>query len=395
MSDLAPASLKSSLLYTGWIVASFLLGGWVGHFGFKHPAHQPQKRALVPSLPSSPAVRRPKVRVPARRVKARKPAAVTVRKTKAPTSKPASSVQKKWLTAADLPGIAFDRLDPARRKRALAMMNALKFPCGCGQTVARCARENLACSRVQRIIEVLMEAVHGGKTKKEIIDAIYSAAKPQPTAQPQQPQQQQGPPSPKSGVTYKIPLGAAPVDGPKGAKLTVVIFSDFECPYCAQAKKQVELLREKFGAKNVRVSYRHLPLPFHHKAPLAAEAAMAAGAQGKFWAYHDKLFANQEKLGKEDLIRYAKELKLDVKRFTKELNEHKYKTLVDKDSQFASQMNIPGTPFFFINGIPVGENDTSLSVASKALKQAEALLKKGIKPENLYAALIKDGAKKP
>ena len=152
---------------------------------------------------------------------------------------------------------------------------------------------------------------------------------------------------------------------------------------------------KKFGKKNVRVAYRHFPLPFHPQAKLAAEASMAAHAQGKFWLYYHKLFANQEHLDKAGLLRLAKELKLDMPKFKKALDTHQYKKIVEQDLQFASQLGVSGTPSFFINGMPVNDNDTMDGVGNEALKRANALLKKGIKPTHLYDELIKGGRVKP
>ena len=93
-----------------------------------------------------------------------------------------------------------------------------------------------------------------------------------------------------------------------------------------------------------------MPLSIHQNAMPAALAAMAAGEQGKFWEYHDRLFANQQKLTRDDLIRYATELKLDVPRFTKALDAAKYKPQVQADMAEAGQLGVNGTPAFFVNG---------------------------------------------
>jgi protein-disulfide isomerase len=88
----------------------------------------------------------------------------------------------------------------------------------------------------------------------------------------------------------------------------------------------------------------------HKEAPLAHEAALAAAAQGKFWEMHDLLFSGQDKLTREDLIAKAQQLNLDVRRFTKDLDSHRFKSAVDSDLQEANRLGVDGTPFFFING---------------------------------------------
>ena len=96
--------------------------------------------------------------------------------------------------------------------------------------------------------------------------------------------------------------------------------------------------------------WKNLPLSFHQYAAPAAAAAMAANEQGKFWEYHDKLFANQKALSNPDLIKYARELKLDMKRFEDALNSGKFKAAVDADAAEAGSLGVTGTPAFFING---------------------------------------------
>ena len=108
-------------------------------------------------------------------------------------------------------------------------------------------------------------------------------------------------------------------------------------------------MKKVYGDK-VRIVWKNLPLSMHQYAAGAAYAAMAAHDQGKFWPYHDKLFANQGKLKKEDLIQYARDLKLDVKRFEDAVNNSKFKPGVDADSSEAAALGVSGTPAFFVNG---------------------------------------------
>jgi protein-disulfide isomerase len=100
----------------------------------------------------------------------------------------------------------------------------------------------------------------------------------------------------------------------------------------------------------VKVVWKNHPLPMHQFAMPAAVAAMAANEQGKFWEYHDKLFANQQKMTRDDFLRYAKELNLDLAKFTKDLDSGKYKTQIDADANEAMTLGASGTPAFFVNG---------------------------------------------
>ena len=156
--------------------------------------------------------------------------------------------------------------------------------------------------------------------------------------------------------TASLPmLLAEPVDpdrdhirGPAGAPLTLVEYGDFECPFCGKATGVVRELRERFGDE-LRYVFRHLPLTdVHGYAEVAAEAAEAAAAQGRFWEMHDTLFAHQGELELEDLAGYAAELGLDVERFVRELQEGVHAQRVRDDVIGAEASGARGTPTFFI-----------------------------------------------
>jgi Na+/H+ antiporter NhaA len=138
------------------------------------------------------------------------------------------------------------------------------------------------------------------------------------------------------------------VRGPAGAPLALVEYADFECPFCGRATGVVRELRERFGDELMYVM-RHLPLSdVHPHAELAAQAAEAAGAQGRFWEMHDLLFAHQDELQAEDLAGYAGELGLDVERFLRDLGEERYAERVREDVASAEASGARGTPTFFI-----------------------------------------------
>ena len=149
---------------------------------------------------------------------------------------------------------------------------------------------------------------------------------------------------------------AAPVDprrdhvrGPKKAPVTVVEYGDFECPYCGRAEPAIRELLADFG--DVRYVWRHLPLTdVHPHAQLAAEAAEAAAAQGRFWEMHDLLLRHQDALRPADLIGYAAELGLNGERFTRDLRKHAYASRVAEDVDTADLGAVSGTPTFFVNG---------------------------------------------
>jgi protein-disulfide isomerase len=166
----------------------------------------------------------------------------------------------------------------------------------------------------------------------------------------------------------KLTEGSAPQFGPADAKVTIVEFSDFQCPFCSRAATAVHDLKAKYGDK-VHFVFRQFPLSFHQNAHLSAEAALAANAQGKFWEFHDKLFANQQKLDRESLEGYAKELGLNVADFKKALDDKKFTSTVDSEQKLGEEVAVDGTPTMFLNGKRVN-NPTDLKEISKEIDDA-------------------------
>jgi protein-disulfide isomerase len=159
------------------------------------------------------------------------------------------------------------------------------------------------------------------------------------------------------------------IRGPIDAPVTIVEYGDFECPYCGQAEPVVRELLRDFG--DVRYVWRHLPLnDVHPNAQLAAEAAEAAADQGAFWEMHDLLLTHQDALRLSDLVGYARELRLDVDRFTDALRRRAGEARVADNVDGADLSGVRGTPTFFINGRRhYGAYDiTSLSSAVRAAR---------------------------
>ncbi len=143
-----------------------------------------------------------------------------------------------------------------------------------------------------------------------------------------------------------------PMKGPAKAPVTIVEFSDYQCPYCGRAEATVLEVLKKYGDK-VRLVYRDYPLAMHQNANVAAQASECAKEQGKFWEMHDAMFANQSKLTQPDLLETAGSLKMDKDKFKACLDGGKYKDEVQKDFDDGQKYGVTGTPTFFINGIPV------------------------------------------
>ncbi len=164
-----------------------------------------------------------------------------------------------------------------------------------------------------------------------------------PQAPPQAPQ------GPDPSKVYSFPLGDSPIKGSEDAWDTVVEVSDFQCPFCARGAATLKEVEKAYGA-DVRLVFKHNPLPFHNRALPAALATECAHAQSKFWLLHDTLFEHQRELEDPHLEKYAKEAKLDMGRYSKCLSDGKYKARIEADQAVAARLGARGTPAFFING---------------------------------------------
>ena len=141
------------------------------------------------------------------------------------------------------------------------------------------------------------------------------------------------------------------VRGPASAPVTLIEYGDFECPACFQAQAALKIILSHFGSQ-LRFVFRHFPLrEVHPHAELAAEAAEAAGAQGKFWPMHDLLFTNSLHLKEKHLLDYARQVGLDLPRYQNEMNDHVYLQRVQEHMQGARHLGLRSTPAFYVNGV--------------------------------------------
>lgn len=159
-----------------------------------------------------------------------------------------------------------------------------------------------------------------------------------------------------SGATppARLVLPVGPRDhaqGPETAPVTLVEYGDYQCPYCGEAFPIVRQVQKRLGPK-LRFVFRNFPIgTAHPNAPLAAEAAEAAGAQGRFWEMHDMLYEHQSELEEPYLLAYAQELKVEVGQFRSDLERHAYRARVQEDFMSGVRSGVNGTPTFYINGV--------------------------------------------
>ena len=146
-------------------------------------------------------------------------------------------------------------------------------------------------------------------------------------------------------------IATSPVKGNTDASITLIEFSDFQCPFCARVQGEVQRFMAKYGNK-VQLVYKHLPLAnVHPQAVPAAAASWAAQQQDKFWPFHDALFKNQDRLGEDLYLELAQELNLDIEQFNRDRQSDGAREALESDIELASSLEIQGTPTFIMDGV--------------------------------------------
>jgi protein-disulfide isomerase len=173
------------------------------------------------------------------------------------------------------------------------------------------------------------------KTQKEMLASLKSKSRQRPTVD--------------YNKVYDIKIGQSPVRGAKDAKVTLIEFSDFQCPYSKRAQPLIEKLLEAYP-DDLKHVYKNFPLRFHKEAMPAAKACLAAGLQGKFWEMEEIIFENPKDLQDKDLKKYANKIGLDPQQFERDFNGEEVDKLVQEDIAEAKKAKVTGTPTLFLNG---------------------------------------------
>jgi len=253
-----------------------------------------------------------------------------------PAQQPAPS---NWQAATVLPGVDMKGLSPAQQKIALSILRDSTCPCGCPMQLAQCRVEDPACGQSTTLANLVVEAAAANKSAAEIRKIL--ADSPLVKAASQRDRILLDPVS--------INILGAPVKGPAGAKVTIVEFSDFQCPFCVKAIPELDALMKAFP-NDVRLVYKQFPLDTHSQAALAARASLAAHAQGKFWPLHDKMYANSRAINRETVLEWAKGVGLDMVKFTKVFDAAETQSAVARDLADGSRAGVNATPTLYING---------------------------------------------
>jgi protein-disulfide isomerase len=230
-------------------------------------------------------------------------------------------------------------LTDGERRSWVDLVNEQLSPCGEPVSVAQCVAENRACGTCVPAARYLVRLVSEGYEKHEIQE-LFSARF-----------------DPKKKV--KLDVSDSPVRGAPMAKITIVEFSDFECPHCGAAHPMLSSLLQEFDGQ-VNLVFKNYPLDGHKNAMPAAMAAVAAGKQGKFWELADKLFEHQRELSPEKIRELAASVGLDMARFDADVASDEVRERVARDKKEGAAVNIQGTPTLFVDGRHYQEGIQSL-----------------------------------
>jgi protein-disulfide isomerase len=227
------------------------------------------------------------------------------------------------------PGLDISRLDDFQKKVFFRVVNTEPSICGQAQSLLQSAKKDPNCRRSYNAVRYVAHLVDQGFTDSEIGESLAKRY--------------------RNTATHNLDTSEAPMVGNPSAKITLVEFADYECPHCKRFQPVLRQILDEFKGE-VKLYFKHYPLPQHTQARMAAEAATAAQKQGKFWPYEEKLWANQDNLTPAELEKYAKETGLDLTKFRQDLDSPAVKARVQKDRTEGSAAGISSTPTLFING---------------------------------------------
>lgn len=236
-----------------------------------------------------------------------------------------------------LPGVKMNGLTAAQQKQVMAIAQQEQCTCNCTMTIALCIARDPSCMTSKTLATAVARQLKAGKTpaaarailkQQEYLAKLKEELENEPA---------------------NFQLAGAPARGPAGARVTLVEFSDFQCPFCRSGAVALSAAADAYP-NDVRLVFKQFPLDNHSQAAIAAEASLAAQAQGKFWPMHDRMFANPRALTDTNLVAWAKEFGLDATRFGAELTARKYRDTVNREIAEGIEAGVQGTPTVFING---------------------------------------------
>ncbi len=244
-----------------------------------------------------------------------------------------------WTTATSLPKVDFSGLTQAQTARALKLLREQDCSCRCGMKVAECRMKDPSCAYSRGMASVIVDAIRKGQNDRQVLATLAASDIAKGPAEHNQLLED----------PVKIPVTNAPARGPANAPVTLVEFSDFQCPFCIAATPQLDAVLKAYPSQ-VKLIFKQFPLDTHAQAPLAAAAALAAHKQGKFWPMYDGLFAQKGHLSRQGVLTLAGSIGLDMKRFQADLDSPEIKRAVEQDMSDGEHIGVDSTPTLFLNG---------------------------------------------
>jgi hypothetical protein len=262
----------------------------------------------------------------------------------APRAADSSSTARESPRIEHIPQVDLSALTDVEKSLWVDVVNDQLSPCGEPVSVAKCATDQRGCGACVTAARYLARLVMEGYDRGTLGEhyRVRFGMKDKPV----------------------LPLEDSPSRGAPMARVTIVEFSDFQCPHCGAAHPELVRLLREFEGK-VRLVYKYFPLSGHSRALPAARAAEAARAQGKFWEMHDLLFEHQAALEDSDIRKYAAQLGLDLARFEQDWNSPTIAARVDTDRELGLRVGIEATPSFFVDGRPFRESPRNLAAYVK------------------------------
>jgi len=242
-----------------------------------------------------------------------------------------------WQTAQELPSVDFGGLTPTQKALALKVLRSNGCPCGCGMKMAECRTKDANCGFSRGLAAIVVDTIKKGGKEAAVMAALDASPlmhRPQPKLLED---------------AVAIPTEGAPYVGPANARVTLVEFSDFQCPFCGQAVIKLRAVLKAYPTQ-VKLVFKQFPLDSHSQAALAAAAAMAAHRQGKFWQLHDAMFADRTNLSRQTILAMAGTVGLDTKRFTQDWDSAAVKQAVAREELEGEKAGVEATPTVFIDG---------------------------------------------
>jgi protein-disulfide isomerase len=242
-----------------------------------------------------------------------------------------------WQTATTLPGVDFTGLTAAQKAIAIKVMRAHDCSCGCAMKLAECRFKDEGCSYSKGLGLVVVEALKKGGNEASAMAAIDASPLSHRT------------PTKVLEDPVQISIQGAPITGPANAPVTIIEYSDFQCPYCAKAVEELRTVLQAYPTQ-VKLVFKQFPLDQHSQAALAAAASLAAHKQGKFWPLHDAMYADRTHLSKQNIEAMASKIGLDMKKFSQDWQAPSTKQEVLREMEEGERSGVQGTPTIFIDG---------------------------------------------